>query len=164
MLALQRLATTTHEAFDIHCEFTFEQPVLLKENDKAIHLYRIVQESVNNAIRHGQAQQILMGLAKNNQGQHTLTIKDNGIGISDDVLKAESNIGLNSMRYRAEIIDADLSIGRGKNGGTVVTCTFNNEKFTSQVDKLNSSESESRQGRSQWEECLKDNVYHGSDR
>ena len=138
MLALQHLATTTQEVFIIDCEFAFEQPILLDDYDKATHLYRIVQEAINNAIRHGQAKQILIGLAKNYQDQYTLTISDNGIGISDNALKAGKGMGLNSMRYRAEMIDANFSIERGNNGGTVVTCTFNDEKFSSRIDELNS--------------------------
>lgn len=126
MTALQHLATTTEEVFMVNCEFTFEQPILISDRAMATHLYRIVQEAVNNAIRHGGAKQILIGLArKQKENKYTLTISDDGIGISDEVLEAEDRgIGLNSMRYRAEVIDGNFSIKRHKNGGTVVTCAF----------------------------------------
>ena len=126
MIALQHLATTTEEVFRINCKFTFEQPILIGDRALATHLYRIVQEAINNAIRHGQAKQILIGLARDRkENQYILTVSDDGVGISDEVLKAENRgIGLNSMRYRAEIIDGDFSIERSKNGGTVVTCAF----------------------------------------
>lgn len=127
MTALQHLATTTKEVFDIECRFTYEQPVLSSDRDKSTHLYRIVQEAINNAIRHGKAKQILIGLAKNECKQNTLTIMDNGVGISDKAIGSENGMGLNSMRYRAEMIDAELNIERGKDGGTIITCTFDSE-------------------------------------
>ena len=137
MTALQHLSTTTKEVFDVHCEFTYEQPVLIDEPTKATHLYRIVQEAVNNAIRHGKATQILIGLARVKENRHTLTISDNGIGISTEVLQNKNKgMGLNSMRYRAEFIEADLAIERGEEGGTVVTCIFDCRNISSEIDSL----------------------------
>lgn len=125
MTALQHLATTTKEIFNIDCQFTFEQPILTEDRALVTYLYRIVQEAINNAIRHGAATQILIGIArKHKEDRYTLTISDNGTGISDKDRTENGGIGLNSMGYRAEIISADLSIENRKNGGTIVTCTF----------------------------------------
>ena len=137
MTAFQHLSTTTKEVFDVHCEFTYEQPILIEDPTKATHLYRIVQEAVNNAIRHGRATQILIGLARVREGKHTLTVSDNGIGISNEVLQNQNKgMGLNSMRYRAEFIKADFAIERGEKGGTVVTCIFDSENISSRIDSL----------------------------
>ena len=137
MTALQHLSTTTKEVFDVYCEFTYEQPILIEDRTRATHLYRIVQEAVNNAIRHGKATQILIGLARVEENKYTLTISDNGIGISKEVLQKENKgMGLNSMRYRAEFIEADLAVERGKEVGTVVSCIFECENNSSKIDSL----------------------------
>ena len=145
MTAFQHLSTTTKEVFDVHCEFTYEQPILIDDPTKATHLYRIVQEAVNNAIRHGKATQILIGLAKVKENKHTLTISDNGIGISNEVLQnQDKGMGLNSMRYRAEFIEADFAIERGEEGGTVVTCIFDCRNISSKIDSLYNDDSPSQ--------------------
>ena len=133
MRSLQQLATTTQEVLNVHCEFSYEQPVLISDYEKASHLYRLAQEAVNNAIRHGKADQILIGLSQTASDRCTLTISDNGCGISEAALNAsEGGLGLNSMRYRAEIIEAELAIAPASRGsGTIVTCTFSCEKATS---------------------------------
>ena len=126
MRSLQQLATTTQEVLKVNCEFSYEQPVLIDDHEKADHLYRLTQEAVNNAIHHGKAEQILIGLAQTAPDRYTLTISDDGCGISEAALNDQSGgFGLNSMRYRAEIIEADFAIAPDKRGkGTVVTCTF----------------------------------------
>ena len=79
--------------------------------------------------------QILIGLARFEENKHTLTISDNGIGISKEViLNKNKGMGLNSMRYRAEFIEADLKIERGEDGGTVVSCIFNYENISPQIN------------------------------
>ena len=142
MTALQHLSTTTKEVFDVHCEFAYEQPMIIKDRNKATHLYRIVQEAVNNAVRHGKATQILIGLARVEDNKYALTISDNGIGISTEVLQnRDRGMGLNSMRYRAQFIEADLAIERGEEGGTVVTCIFDCRNISSKIDSPYNNES-----------------------
>ena len=135
MAALQHLSTTTQEVFNVHCEFTYEQPILIEDRTTATYLYRIVQEAVNNAISHGKATQILIGLARSENNKHTLTVSDNGIGISNEALQnRDQGMGLNSMRYRAEFIEAEFKIERGEDSGTVVSCTFNHDNISSKID------------------------------
>ena len=63
-------------------------------------------------------------------------ISDNGIGISNEVLQNQKGMGLNSMRYRAEFIEADFAVERGEEGGTVVNCIFDCENISSRIDSL----------------------------
>ena len=135
MTALQHLSTITKEVFNVHCEFTYEQPILIDDRTTATHLYRIVQEAVNNAVRHGKATQILIGLARFEVNKHTLTVSDNGIGISNEVLQNQGKgMGLNSMRYRAEFIEAEFKIERGEDSGTIVSCIFDYKNISSKID------------------------------
>ncbi len=53
MSALEQLAAEVEDLFGISCRFECDQPVLIHDNDAAMHLYHIAQEAVNNAIKHG---------------------------------------------------------------------------------------------------------------
>ena len=53
--------------------------MLIEDNATATHLYRIAQEAIHNAIKHGQATHVSVRLA--NSGEHTLTISDDGLGL-----------------------------------------------------------------------------------
>jgi PAS domain S-box-containing protein len=84
------------------------------------HLYRIAQEAVTNARRHGGAQLITVTLTI----QPTLVrleIIDDGVGVAPEAAKS-TGMGLKIMRYRAASIGARLAIGPGIPGGTLVVC------------------------------------------
>jgi PAS domain S-box-containing protein len=122
MSALKELAATVQHTFRIECSFTCEQPVLLSDGALGTHLYRIAQEAVNNSIKHGNAQHLEIVL---NRAGDTITVSvaDNGIGIPD-VLPEKKGMGLQTMRYRATLIGATLSILKLPAGGTRVDCSF----------------------------------------
>ena len=74
----------------------------------ADHLYRLAQEAVTNAIKHGHARNITIGLAIV-KGGGVLTIRDDGCGF-DVVPKSQSGLGLRIMNYRAKMISGSLSV------------------------------------------------------
>ena len=84
----------------------------------ALHLYRIAQEALSNAIRHSAASQVTVTLSEA-EGRIRLRIADDGQGIhgSDP---AGSGLGLRIMQYRAQLIGARLDIGRAARGGTAI--------------------------------------------
>jgi signal transduction histidine kinase len=90
------------------------------DHNVAIHLYRIAQEAVSNAIKHGQARRIEIGLAVKD-GSVTLAVKDNGTGIPRKLPKRKG-MGLRIMRYRAEVIGGALMVEPDPGGGTRVVC------------------------------------------
>jgi signal transduction histidine kinase len=96
------------------------KPVLVTDSEAATHLYRIAQEAVSNAIRHGQARRITIGLSQR-RGQVTLSVTDNGRGIG--VLSPRrKGMGLRVMQYRAGLLQATVSVTRRPEGGTEVRC------------------------------------------
>ncbi|MDA7916076.1 PAS domain S-box protein [Verrucomicrobia bacterium] len=119
--ALQDLAATTEELFQTKCEFNASGPVHINDNSVAFHLYRIAQESVNNAIKHGKPKRIQISLTADSLST-LLSINDNGSGL---VKKTDQRpgIGLRIMQYRAGIIGAALAINKNKDGGAEVTCS-----------------------------------------
>jgi signal transduction histidine kinase len=122
MSALQLWAAEVEDLFGVSCRFECATPVLIHDVTMATHLYHIAQEAVNNAIKHGEAQEILIQLIAE-QGRGRLTIRDNGKGIMENRASTHG-MGLHIMNYRAGMIGGALEIRRGSNPGTDVICGF----------------------------------------
>jgi PAS domain S-box-containing protein len=126
MSALQMLAATTENVFGVSCIFRCNNAVPVDDPSMALHLYRIAQEAVSNAIKHGKAKNILLELSDGRQ-TCTLTIRSDGRSFPK-VPPQSKGMGLQIMAYRAEMIDASLDICPGDGGGTVLTCVFPNRR------------------------------------
>ncbi len=85
----------------------------------ATHLYRIAQEAVANAIKHGKAGAVEISLT-NTGGKTLLSITDNGVGIRSPV--PGGGMGLRSMQYRAGLVGATLLVQALAKGGTRILC------------------------------------------
>lgn len=120
MTALHELAANTARIYRLPCRFSCPRPVLVKDPSTGVHLYRIAQESINNAVRHSHATQLEIELLETGAGVR-LSIRDNGIGIPEHLVR-QSGLGLRIMRYRAGAINATIAIERGTPAGTTVTC------------------------------------------
>jgi two-component system, NarL family, sensor histidine kinase NreB len=122
MSALQELAAHVEALFRVRCTFSCPAPVLVPDNTAATHLFRIAQEAASNAIKHGQAKNVDITLQRTAE-EVQLIVSDDGSGLRLPETKSErQGMGLNIMRYRAEMIGAAFSVKSGK-AGTVVTCT-----------------------------------------
>ena len=122
--ALQRLASTTGHLFSTSVVFECNEPVTISNHQVALHLYRIAQEAVNNAVKHGDAKHIHIGL--NRSGDTiTLTVKDDGSGFSQE--ETIAGIGLQSIHFRGKAIGGVVDIQSGYDKGTVVSCSFMEE-------------------------------------
>lgn len=124
--ALEELAASTHTPPTVNCHFDCPRPVMAANNTTATHLYRIAQEAVNNAIRHGQADDICISLRQNDD-QIVLEVSDNGVGIDAvdsriGTARNDRGMGLQTMQYRAGMIGGTLHIERRESGGTLVRC------------------------------------------
>ena len=122
MSALQLWAAEVEDLYGVSCRFQCERPVLIHDDSMATHLYHIAQEAVNNAIKHGNSQEIVIQLTAE-QGRGTLAIKDDGKGIAENPCGTQG-MGLHIMNYRAGMIGGSLEIRADKPSGTVVTCVF----------------------------------------
>ncbi|MBU8914381.1 MAG: sensor histidine kinase [Spirochaetales bacterium] len=94
-------------------------------SDKAINIYRIVQESVTNALRHSRADRLTLELQASEE-QIELTVADNGIGMgrsSGEISSTHSGLGVAGMKERARMLDGALSIHSQRRRGTVVQLT-----------------------------------------
>ncbi len=125
--ALEELAASVQNRNQVNCRFSCDDPVLIYDEVAGSNLYRIAQEAVNNAIKHGHGKNISIGLGAVEE-EVTLTVKDDGVGFHE-TLAQNGGMGLHIMNYRARMIGAALDIRRGAGGGTIVICSFHNENM-----------------------------------
>jgi PAS domain S-box-containing protein len=120
--ALRELAKWTIEntgiSVIVECPESFELP----DQTTATHVFRIVQEAVSNALRHGLPRQIRITVIPESSGPR-FDIKDDGIGLHDKA-EAKQGLGLRIMKYRAGLIGGVLQIDSEEEGGTMVTLTL----------------------------------------
>ena len=119
--ALQELTANAERLYRIKCCFEFDPGFQITNNVVATHVFRIVQEAINNAAKHGKGQQATVTL---NVKDETVTLKiaDDGVGIAPGV--RTEGLGLKIMQYRARRVGGTFDIQRGAEGGTVVTVAF----------------------------------------
>ncbi len=124
IMALSELSVNVEKRFGISCSFEYSHQIQIDDNAVETHLYRIVQEALNNAIKHGKARAVAIKLFQEHNTS-TLTVEDDGCGIGNAV-SHRKGMGLNIMRYRASVIGASLDIRGGERGGTILICSFQN--------------------------------------
>ena len=122
--ALKRLAEDTSTMFNVSGELCGEPAILIHDHEVATHLFHIAQESVSNAVRHGKPSCVQIRIAENQNGG-TMTIEDDGRGLSPDRRAAEG-MGLHIMKYRAEAVGGAFSLTRNEPAGMRAVCTFVN--------------------------------------
>jgi two-component system, NarL family, sensor histidine kinase NreB len=122
--ALRELAVTTERLFTTKCQFAHDGTVSISDLAAATHLYRIAQEAVSNAIKHGKARTVEISLTNTND-KILLAISDNGIGFRPGA-QAGSGMGLPTMHYRAGMIGAALLVQTPTKGGTRILCFLPN--------------------------------------
>lgn len=115
--ALRDLAAKNQALFGVPCRFTAADIPELDES-VALHLYRIAQEALTNAIRHGTPGKIDLGLITVGK-QLLLTIADDGTGIMEKT-KDPRGRGLRIMNLRAEKVGGTFDVRCPPEGGTLV--------------------------------------------
>ena len=118
--ALESLAKRTRAAADVECEFQNEEETSMSDEQTSLHLYRIAQEAIANALKHARPQRIVVTL----RGTPTLLllqIEDDGCGMP--LIPGRSGgMGLNVMAYRAGILGGKLAVEPVSGGGTRIVC------------------------------------------
>jgi signal transduction histidine kinase len=124
MAGFYDLVAHTTSLFRIDCRFDCPAAVHVHDNIVATHLFRIAQEAVSNAVKHGHAQHVRISLLSDAESL-TLTVKDDGSGICELDPKRQG-MGLRIMHYRADMIGARVAISNQATGGALVTCNLPN--------------------------------------
>lgn len=119
--ALQELATDISRLDGITCRFVCCEGTQVQSNLVANQLFHIVQEAVNNAVRHSQAKTVEVVLEVEGK-QISLLIRDDGCGIPANGQRDRRGMGLPIMKYRAGVIGGSCLIEALETGGTQVSC------------------------------------------
>lgn len=119
--ALRDLAAQASENTGIKCHFKAARGVRVPDATVALHLYRIAQEAVTNAVKHSGAKNILVSLDRGPTNT-CVSIADDGKGLV--VKRRGKGLGLHMMRYRANALGGELRVERRRSGGTEITCVI----------------------------------------
>lgn len=125
--ALRGLAHSVTRLQGINCTVQSDDCAIAQDEIRATHLYRIAQEAISNATRHGRARNIAISLTTIGD-RIALQVTDDGIGMSKMAAK-HNGMGLNVMNYRARLSGGELTIQEAPNGGTIVSCTAPTNKY-----------------------------------
>jgi PAS domain S-box-containing protein len=124
--ALQELAIATESLAGVRCSFIYDATLPSCPSNIGIHLYRIAQEAVTNALKHAQANTIQIRLTRNEEGI-LLFIRDDGVGLPKTNLN--SGIGMMMMRYRANMVKAQINVVNLQPSGTCIECKIPENAF-----------------------------------
>ncbi|MEQ9103682.1 MAG: PAS domain S-box protein [Rhodothermales bacterium] len=120
LAALRILCKNAERMFDVSITLESQGDLSLDDSGMASNLYRIAQEAISNAVKHGRASRISVRLAKKGHAVE-LAVEDDGVGFPKK-LSADRGMGVDIMGYRARVIGGSLSIRSRPSGGTAVKC------------------------------------------
>lgn len=120
--ALERLCENAKKLFNIECTLEISGDPYFEDTTHAIHMYRIAQEAVSNAVKHGGATSVSIHLASSDR-HIRLRVMDNGTGFPEE-WDSEGGLGVRIMQFRARLIGGTLEISNRKEKGAVITCTM----------------------------------------
>ena len=120
MSALTELALNTEKMFRVRCDFACQEVVKFNDHAAATHLFRIAQEAVSNAIKHGQAKKISIQLRAEADGV-SVRVTDDGVGFPEK-FTGGSGMGLRIMQTRIGMVGGTLRVEQNPAGGVTVSC------------------------------------------
>jgi len=116
------------EEYSKHTKIDIENNIeklsrLTKTNQ--LHIFRIIQELINNSIRHGKANELVIYMEQSDTG-FIIRYQDNGVGFNVKEVKAKSGIGLQNIESRVKILNGTLRIESTKNSGSqfIIRCNY----------------------------------------
>ena len=118
--AIEELADDYNSSKKIYIEYVLNYPKDLINKTSELHIFRIIQELINNSIKHGNAKNI--NLVIENQ-KPTIRIKysDNGVGFDVTRAQYQKGLGMKNIESRIELLNATLEIKSEINKGTTFT-------------------------------------------
>ncbi len=118
-VALADLTSQCQSVTGITCRLRCDMPAPIDDPATALHLYRIAQEAVNNAVRHAHPGEIVVALSRADDGIE-IAVSDDGRGLRSAV--THDGIGLKGMQQRARLLGGDCVFERRPGRGTIVRC------------------------------------------
>ncbi|HDL5995326.1 TPA: nitrate/nitrite two-component system sensor histidine kinase NarQ [Mannheimia haemolytica] len=117
--ALEKILESLRPKTSAQIRLSCKLPSHMFNAQQQVHVLQIVREAVINAIKHSQATEINVIAETNDDGEHCLTIQDNGVGLAAHT-QPEGHYGLTIMQERAAELKAEFSIENVESGGVKV--------------------------------------------
>jgi signal transduction histidine kinase len=119
-IALKDMCEKINLSNQIKCDFVHNEGVenLMFTKNIEMSIYRIVQEIINNMLKHSQANLIILELNKATN-KLNISIKDNGIGFDSKTIHQSKGIGWGNILARTKIINANLEVTSNSKGTNI---------------------------------------------
>ena len=130
--SLERLAANAERLFGITCTFREENPPLFHDTTVVEHLFRIAQEAISNAVKHGLAGEVALKLFATEE-YACLRVIDDGKGFSGNWHEKKGS-GMDIMQFRAQLIGANLDISNREEGGAELNCILPRSEAVYRMD------------------------------
>lgn len=123
--SVQELLTHLQKSGQYQTKFQQPDGTFVVDGQQAIILFRMVQEIVNNSVRHAGASTFCITLEQRN-GQRRIVLADDGRGFDTRVLEQPgSGLGIRNMKLRAASVGAVIDIDSAPSKGTTITISLN---------------------------------------
>ena len=119
-----RLLAQQTSSTRLRCVCRLDWEPVFKDHEAETHLFRIAQEAVANAVKHGRPKNITISLRLASETSGLMEIRDDGAGFQQSKSKRSEGIGIAVMRYRCGLFGGMLEISSPPNGGVLVACRF----------------------------------------
>jgi signal transduction histidine kinase len=111
--AIKELCEMIDQTGKIHVSYFCSSPDMIISKEKEIHVYRMIQEIINNAIRHGRPDNIVVKLTIENN-LLSVMIRDDGIGFDqDETVKTNTGFGLRNIISRVDLLKGSIYLETG---------------------------------------------------
>lgn len=120
--AIRRMADNAEKLFNIKCTLKNFVDIQFDDPTSLSHLYRIVQEATSNAVKHGNASNVMIKMEVDND-KLVLSIEDDGTGFEADWDQGKG-LGVRIMHFRSNLIGANLRIIESEIGGAAIIITL----------------------------------------
>ena len=131
--SLQEMIADVNKNFAIKAILEWNITSNIDEAIDTVHVYYIIREALNNAVKHANPKNIAITISEDN-AYYYVKIMDDGKGIPDEVDLAKG-MGMHIMQYRAWIINASFQVQNNKSGGTLVQCIIQKSPQKAVIDK-----------------------------
>lgn len=121
--AVHMFCEKINRSFNLKIYFHLDGHLPPLNTDFELSIYRTIQELINNVIKHAKANEVLVQISCH-EPVLLITIEDNGIGMTNDLLKQQNGIGLSNIKERIALLKGKLSMQQRNEGGTAVDIEF----------------------------------------
>jgi signal transduction histidine kinase len=107
----------------VHVNYQNEVQFDQKDNDKHLHVFRILQELMNNSLRHGKAKNISV-LFENKNGSTSCKYSDDGVGFNVHSKENKNGLGMKNIESRVDLLNGIITFESISNKGIQVVFNF----------------------------------------